>query len=270
MKTGTYSTPDSVSTAAGRLLARNRTWFYLEYLHIVFRSRALAQKGLYNREAWAKSSADVLALYERRGGQLTVEGLDQLHKLNGPVVFVANHMSTAETQILPGFIQPVRDVTFVVKDSLMKGPVFGPIMRAVDGIGVTQKDARGDFETVMKEGCERLAKGMSVVIFPEGTRNRIFQPSQFNSLGTKLAKRAGVCMMPVALKTDFWGNGKLLRTFGPLDCRKEAHFKFGAPVMPEGNGKEAQEYALEFIQKHVQMWDRKPGQVVELPGFAAT
>ena len=77
-------------------------------------------------------------------------------------------------------------------------------------------------------------------------------------------------MMPVALKTDFWGNGKLLRTFGPLDCRKEAHFKFGAPVMPEGNGKEAQEYALEFIQKHVQMWDRKPGQVVELPGFAAT
>ncbi|HNJ02741.1 MAG TPA: hypothetical protein PLB73_00730, partial [Leptospiraceae bacterium] len=66
MKPGTYSTPNSVSTTTGRLLARNRTWFYLEYLHIVSRSRALAKKGLYSREAWAKSSADVLALYERR------------------------------------------------------------------------------------------------------------------------------------------------------------------------------------------------------------
>ena len=94
--------------------------------------------------------------------------------LSGPAVFVANHMSTAETQLLPGLIQPIRDVTFVVKDALVKGPVFGPIMRAIDGIGVAQKDARQDFETVMREGCDRLSKGMSVVIFPEGTRNRLF------------------------------------------------------------------------------------------------
>lgn len=270
MQMGSYNTPEAASTPGGRLLARNRAWFYLEYLHIVFRSRSLAQRGLYTREAWAESSLDVRSLYERRGGRLFVEGLDHVRSLSGPAVFVANHMSTAETQLLPGLIQPIRDVTFVVKEALMKGPVFGPIMRAVDGIGVVQKDARQDFETVMREGCDRLSKGMSVVIFPEGTRNRVFDPAQFNSLGTKLAKKAGVPIVPVALKTDFWGNGRLLRTFGPVDCRREALFKFGAPVLPEGNGRAAQQYAVEFIERHLRLWQGSGVLVNELKGAFTT
>ena len=45
----------------------------------------------------------------------------------------------------------------------------------------------------------------------------------------KLAKKAGVQVVPVAIKTDFWGNGKLIKELGPLDRHKPIHIKFGEP-----------------------------------------
>ena len=41
-----------------------------------------------------------------------------------PVVFIGNHMSTLETMVLPGLIAPHREVTFVVKESLVKPSAF--------------------------------------------------------------------------------------------------------------------------------------------------
>ena len=65
-------------------------------------------------------------------------------------------------------------------------------------------------------------------------------------------------MVPAALKTDFWGNGKRLRDFGPIDTSKGIHFAFGEPITIEDNGKEQHRLCIEFIQSHLDQWLRNP------------
>ena len=88
-------------------------------------------------------------------------------------------------------------------------------MRSRNPIVVGRTDPRKDLEAVMNGGVELLKNGISIVIFPQSTRSVEFKPEEFNSLGVKLAKKAGVDVVPIALKTDFWGNGKLIKEAWP-------------------------------------------------------
>jgi 1-acyl-sn-glycerol-3-phosphate acyltransferase len=163
-------------------------------------------------------------------------------------------MSTLETMILPAIIGPHKDLTFVVKDSLVRHPLFGDVMKSRNPIVVGRTDPRKDFETVMNGGVDLLTKGISIIIFPQSTRNLVFKPEEFNSLGVKLAKKAGVKIIPIALKTDYWGNGKFIKELGPIDCNKDIHFRFGEPFNVSGNGKEENHRIIEFIQNSLKEW----------------
>ena len=48
----------------------------------------------------------------------------------------------------------------------------------------------------------------------------VFDPTLFNSLGNKLAKRNNVPVIPLALITDAWGNGKYIKEAGKIDPSK--------------------------------------------------
>ena len=50
---------------------------------------------------------------------------------------------------------------------------------------------------------------ISVLIFPQTTRELFFDPKKFNTLGIKLAKRAKVPVIPIAVKTDAWWHGQM-------------------------------------------------------------
>jgi 1-acyl-sn-glycerol-3-phosphate acyltransferase len=101
---------------------------------------------------------------------------------------------------------------------------------------------------------EYLAKGISIVIFPQSTRNVIFRPSEFNSLGVKLAGRAGVPIVPVAIKTDFWENGKILKDLGPISREKPIHIEFHSPLTVTGTGKDENQKIIEFISLRMNTW----------------
>ena len=99
-----------------------------------------------------------------------------------------------------------------------------------------------------------LNRGISIIIFPQSTRSLEFKPEEFNSLGVKLAKKAGVEVVPIALKTDFWGSGRLVKELGPIDRRKPIHFRFGEPFEVTGSGKEENQKIIEFIQASLDAW----------------
>ena len=211
-------------------------------------------KGKYDKKAWIDSSHELFRLIERCGGRFHIAGLDHIREIPGPVVFIGNHMSTLETMIFPGLIAPFREVTFVVKDSLVKHPFFGHVMRSRNPIVVSRSNSREDLMTVLNKGMDLLAKGISIVIFPQSTRNVEFNPSEFNSLGVKLAGRAGVPVVPVAIKTDFWENGKIFKDLGPIDRRKPVYIEFGKPMAVKGPGKTENEAIIDFISFHLKNW----------------
>jgi 1-acyl-sn-glycerol-3-phosphate acyltransferase len=237
-----------------RIIHCNRLYFTIKYAGIVLKTRKQAIRGVYDTKAWADSSIYIFRFIEKAGGVYRISGMENISRDHAPVLFIGNHMSTLETMVLPGIIAPHREVTFVVKDSLVRHPLFGHVMRSRDPIVVERVDPRKDFEEVMTKGMELLAKGISIVIFPQSTRSVEFKPEEFNSLGVKLAKKAGVNVVPMALKTDFWGQGKLIKELGPLDSKKIIHFKFGEPFPVISSGKAENQRIIEFIQDSLEEW----------------
>jgi len=251
----TYDSPEKEHLSfKEKLCLNNRLYFTLKYAGTILRSRKLAVNKLYDTKEWIRSSMEIFSYIEATGGKFHITGLENITKSAEPVLFISNHMSTLETMIFPGIIAPRRNITFVVKESLVRHPLFGDVMRSRNPIVVGRTDPRKDFEAVMNGGLELLAKGNSIVIFPEGTRFVDFDPSRFNSMGVKLAKRAGVQVVPVAIKTDFWGIGKIIKELAPIDRHKPIHIKFGEPFTVSGNGKEDNQKIIDFIQKSQEEW----------------
>jgi 1-acyl-sn-glycerol-3-phosphate acyltransferase len=250
-----YATPEGVRQSLSEVfLLRSRWSVYSHFLGTVLRSSSASRRGAYDDEAWAQSSLEIIRNLERCGARLTIEGMDRVRAAEGPLVIVSNHMSTLETVVLPGLVRPMKPVTYVVKEKLLKGIFWGPIMRSRDPIPVTRKDPRADLEVVLREGQARLAAGISVIIFPQGTRTPAFSRAGFNSLGVKLASRAGVSVLPVALKTDFWGSGGLFRGFGPVHRDREVRIEFGEALPVSGRGKAEHEACLDFIESRLRAW----------------
>ena len=236
------------------LICGTRLDFTLRFLGLVLRNRKRVKKGIYDTAMWAASSLEVLRLIERCGGRFHITGLEHILETDPPAVYISNHMSTLETMVFPCIIAPVMDVTFVVKESLVSHPLFGPIMRSRDPVVVGRKDPRADFSVVMEQGRKVLEGGRSVVIFPQSTRTTHFHPEAFNTLGIKLARAAGVKVIPVAIRTDFWSSGKLIRDLGPLYPERPIRMSFGQAFSVEKSGREAHRKVVEYIRHHLEEW----------------
>ncbi len=252
--TDTYETDVNTPRAIGDVLALGSPWYlYGRYFATVFKGWLLNLRGRYDRAAYIEMGYSVFETVERCNGRFHITGLDNLRNCHEPVVIVSNHMSSLENNIFLYLIGPFLPITFVVKESLLKYPIFGPILKSQDPIGVTRKDARSDLKLVMEEGVERLDNGRSVIVYPQGTRTTSFDATTFNSLGVRLARKASVKVIPVAIKTDFWQNGRFLRDFGPLHRHKPIHFAFGEPL-PVSNVKQTHQQILQFIESNLAEW----------------
>ncbi len=229
--------------------------FYGKFLAIVFKSSRLAKRGKYDNEAWVEASYQVLRALEKRGATFEISGIEHLENLNSPCVIIGNHMSMMETIVMASIVQPIRPVTFIVKQSLLDYPVFKHIMRSRDPIAVTRTNPRQDLVAVIEGGIERLKKGISIIVFPQTTRTVIFDPNKFSTIGVKLAQRAHVPIIPLALKTDAWGNGKFLKDFGKIDPSKKIKFAFGPPIAVTGKGNDAHEAVKSFIVSKLKEWE---------------
>ena len=248
----TYTTPEGQATPfASRFPSLFFAWTVFA---IIRHDGKLATAGKYHGPEWSEGSYGTLKSLEHAGVRFYAEGIDNIDAMDGPCVYIANHMSTLETFVLPCFIQPRKPVTFVVKESLMGYPWFGPVLQSREPIVVKRRNPREDFTTVMEEGAERLGRGISVIVFPQSTRSTTLDPAQFNSIGIKLAKRVGVPVVPVALKTDTWKVGRVIKDYGGLDVSKPVRFAFGKAMTIQGNGKAEHAAVCDFIAGHLGQW----------------
>jgi 1-acyl-sn-glycerol-3-phosphate acyltransferase len=247
-----YRTPGRSLSLAARVLPS--CLFYYRCFMIVWRASSLAKQGRYKTPDWSQSSLAILRALERVGVNMEITGTEAFKALDGPCVFIANHMSTLETFVLPAIIAPFKDATFVVKQSLVEYPVFKYVMRSRDPITVGRANPRDDLKSVLEGGTERLKAGRSIVIFPQTTRTPVFEPESFNTIGIKLAKKAGVPVVPIALKTDAWSNGIFLKDYGRIVPSRRVYFAFGKPLMVRDRGQEEHAAIIQFIGGKLTEW----------------
>lgn len=256
-----YDTPENLPVSlAYKLMFCSRWYFYLKNFGIFIAAGKLGKQGKLDGDAQIAQSSGNVKLIENIGGHLHIRGLNHLRDLNGePVVIIGNHMSLLETAMMHALIREHLDFSFVVKESLYDIPVFKYILSSMNAIAVTRTNPREDLKKVLSEGKKMLSMGRSMIVFPQSTRSATFDPAQFNSIGIKLAKSAGVRVVPLALKTDMLGIGKLCRDLGPVYPHKDVWFEFGAPLTIEGNGQQQQQQVIEFISTCLERWNNQEG-----------
>jgi 1-acyl-sn-glycerol-3-phosphate acyltransferase len=114
----------------------------------------------------------------------------------GPVVFVSNHVSALDIPIL--FTILPRSFRIVYKSSLLYVPLMGQHLAATRHIAIDRSRAFSAKRS-LSAAARRIHNGVSVALFPEGTRSGDAPMGGFKRGSFKLAVEAGVPVVPVTL-----------------------------------------------------------------------
>lgn len=112
-----------------------------------------------------------------------------------PILILANHQSAWETYFLQLYFRPVATV---LKRELFNIPGFGWALRLMRPIAIDRSSPREALRQMMRMGQKRLDEGMSVLIFPEGSRKLPGTKTKYARGGAGIAASAGVDVLPVA------------------------------------------------------------------------
>ena len=128
---------------------------------------------------------------------------DGLENIPGEAcVVLCNHSTVFEAYALINLFPPQ---TWVLKRELMWIPFFGWGLVAAKPIAINRKSGRTAVTQVISQGKQRLADGICVVVFPEGTRVPPGESRKYGISGAALAKEAGAKIVPVAHNAgDLW------------------------------------------------------------------
>ncbi|MEJ2688761.1 MAG: lysophospholipid acyltransferase family protein [Deltaproteobacteria bacterium] len=111
-------------------------------------------------------------------------------------IYAANHQSQYDIFALQGYL--THDFRWLAKKELFSIPVFGTAMRKAGYISVDRSHGRKAVQSLV-EAAQRIADGISVIIFPEGTRSPDGKLQTFKAGVMVLAIRSGVPIVPVAI-----------------------------------------------------------------------
>ena len=141
-----------------------------------------------------------------------IKGSENVNSL--PSVIISNHQSTWETLAFQT-IFPAH--TWVLKQELLWLPVFGWSLALLKPIVINRGDKLNAIKKVIKQGSERLGQGISVVVFPEGTRQTYKHLGDYQNGAAAIAKKSGHDIIPVYHNAGkFWPKGSFIKKPGVI------------------------------------------------------
>jgi len=148
------------------------------------------------------------------GIHYSVEGRDNIQH---PAIIFCKHQSTWETYILQIIFPPI---SFVFKSELLWIPFFGWGLAAMKPISIQRGTGKKAVKQLVTGGSKRLHEGLSVVIFPEGTRTQATGPGRYRIGGAVLAAESGFPVIPVAHNAgEFWKRKGFIKRPGHITVR---------------------------------------------------
>ena len=130
------------------------------------------------------------------GVNLNVIGRDNLKKQQ-PAVYIFNHRNNFDPIITASLIGD--NVTGVGKKELADDPLLGPVGKLLDGVFIDREDTASAVAS-LQQVEETIAKGLSILMAPEGTRLDTTEVGPFKKGPFRLAMSAGVPIVPVVIR----------------------------------------------------------------------
>ena len=155
-----------------------------------------------------------------------ISGLEYVDR-NQPYVIVLNHNSMVD--IISLYFVPL-NFRWVSKREVFRIPFIGGFLKLHGDIAIERGRAAEAMHKVIHDGKEWISRGVSIAIFPEGTRSKDGEIHRFKQGAFVLAKEAGVPILPVVLdgtksvlKPSFlfnWHHKLTLRVLPPIPAEK--------------------------------------------------
>ncbi len=177
------------------------------------------------------------------GVQPRVQGMDNVPNAadeHGAVLLASKHQSTWETFAYPALMP--HPLAYVFKRELLYVPFFGWAMSRMDMIHIDRSKRTEAWNKVARQGQRLFAKGVWVIMFPEGTRIARGQQGQYKNGASRLAVSTGVPIVPIAVTSArCWPRKSFLIRPGVVDV------SIGKPIATVG--REPDE-----VMREVQTW----------------
>jgi len=152
-----------------------------------------------------------------------ITGLENIP--HSPTIILSKHQSAWETFAFQA-IFPTQ--VYVLKRELLWIPIFGWGLAMSSPIAINRAAGREALKQLVEKGKDRLAKGLWVVIFPEGTRIAPKKRGKYHIGGAWLAVHTQTPVLPVAHNAgDFWPKG-FIKTPGVIQMH------IGKPIQTAG------------------------------------
>ena len=152
-----------------------------------------------------------------------ISGMENMPQEHEAPVILVKHQSTLETFLMPAILP--RQLAYVYKKELNYVPFFGWAIAQLDMVHIDRKQGRAAFRKVTEEGGRIMAAGISVAMFPEGTRIPRGQAGEYKTGGTRLALTTGSSVVPVAITSArCWPRKGFIKYPGVVDV------SIGAPI----------------------------------------
>ncbi len=127
--------------------------------------------------------------------KVTVEGLSRIDPQR-PYIYMPNHQSNFDIPVLLGHLTV--QFRWLAKMELFKIPIFGHAMCKAGYISIDRNNRESAIQS-LEVAAEKIRNGVSVLIFPEGTRSRDGKIQPFKKGGFVMAIDSGVPIVPVII-----------------------------------------------------------------------
>ena len=201
---------------------------------------------------WAKKTIS-LAIVSRAfdvvsfisGVKRTVIGEENVPK-DTAVLYVGNHRSIFD--IVLCYARVPSPTGFISKKEILKVPLLNIWMIYMDCLFLDRSDMRKGLEMVLT-AIDKVKNGISIFIYPEGTRNKTEKPlGEFHKGSFKIAQKAGCPIVPVVVNhTD-----EILEKHFPLIKSTRVTIEYCKPIIISELSKEDQKNIDSYVKNIIE------------------
>lgn len=177
------------------------------------------------------------------GVKLTVEGYDNIPK-DEAVLFVGNHTSLYD--IIVTYPLMKRPTGYIAKKEIKKIPFLSWWMYFVNCIFLDRKDPREGLKSVL-HAADLIKSGVSIFLFPEGTRSKDGKLHEFKDGGMKIATKSGCPVIPVGIT----GTSDLFERQFPRIKSSKVKVVFGEPIYTKDMSRAQQKTLSQTVHDEV-------------------
>lgn len=189
------------------------------------------------------------------GVQVTVIGEENIP--DEPVLYIGNHRSYFD--IVLTYSRCRRLTGFIAKKEMERLFTLSTWMERLHCLFLDRKNPKEGLKTIL-QAVDNVKHGISVFIFPEGTRNRGAELSMlpFRDGALKISTKTGCAIIPVSLNNT----AEIFENHTPFIKKTHVVIEYGSPIYPDQLDKDIKKHIGEYVEKIIQETIRKNADLV--------